>query len=99
MIFSWNVEKALDKIHHFIIKKKTLKELEMKEIYFKKKDYICKRMHNITVNGLRNKSISYKIGTEISVFLTVLLLWKDPVTKTTHKKEHLIKGLLTVSEG
>lgn len=31
--------------------------------------------------------------------ITVLLLWRDTMTRATYKTKHLIGGLLTVSEG
>lgn len=35
----------------------------------------------------------------VAVFVTVLLLQRDPKTKATYKRRCLIEGLLTVSEG
>ena len=34
----------------------------------------------------------------VSVLFTVLLLWRDTMTKVTYEKKHLVRDLLTVSE-
>lgn len=35
----------------------------------------------------------------VSVFITILFLERDTMTKATHKRKHLIGALLVVSEG
>ena len=34
-----------------------------------------------------------------TVLVTILTWWRDSMTKSTYKRKHFIRGLLTVSEG